>query len=66
MKRIVRISLLSLIVLSAPGLNAQDKEQETIVCPGSGERCAYVKILGVKIWSKKDKDGPGILIKEKD
>jgi hypothetical protein len=36
---------------------------DTDVCPGRGERCAYVKILGIKIWQKKAKGGPGIIIK---
>ena len=36
---------------------------ETEVCPGRGERCAYVKILGVKIWQKKTRGGPGVIIK---
>jgi hypothetical protein len=39
---------------------------ETIVCPGSGERCAQVDtgFLGIKFWKKKEEGGPGIIVVE--
>ncbi|MCA6074157.1 hypothetical protein [Fulvivirga sedimenti] len=62
MKRHFRNTVLIMVLASFLNVQAAD-EDETEFCPGRGERCAYVKVLGIKIWSKKEKDGPGILIK---
>jgi hypothetical protein len=53
--------LLIVLLVLIPVLALSNDETE--VCPGRGERCAYVKILGIKIWQKKTKGGPGIIIK---
>ncbi len=55
-----------LIILLCSFLFVQAGDDETEFCPGRGERCAYIKVLGVKIWSKKDKDAPGIIIKSEN
>jgi hypothetical protein len=46
--------------------SVQTASAETIVCPGSGERCASKKIIFglITVWSKKDVGGPGIIITE--
>lgn len=41
-------------------LSGGEAEQEVVVCPGKGERCA--KVAGI-FWKKKTKGGPGIIIK---
>jgi hypothetical protein len=52
-----------LVCISTEKLNAM--EQETIMCPGKGERCYQVEFLGVGLWwKKKEKGGPGIIIRE--
>lgn len=61
MKTLIRI-LFFLIICVIP-FTGQANEEETIVCPGRGERCAYVKILGIKIWQKKTRGGPGVIVK---
>ena len=62
MKRYFKYAVLIIAMASFLTVQATD-EDETEFCPGKGERCAYVKVLGIKFWSKKDKGGPGILIK---
>ncbi len=61
--KIINLWLVAVIMCIAAIAFGQDKT-ETEVCPGRGERCAYVKVLGIKIWSKKDKGAPGIIIKQ--
>jgi hypothetical protein len=39
---------------------------EEIICPGTGERCAQVKVLFFHIWKMKEKGGPGIIIIEEE
>ncbi len=60
---ITAIVLGFLVCFSSEKLNAM--EQETIVCPGKGERCYQVEVWGVGLWwKKKEKGGPGIIIIE--
>ncbi len=47
-------------------LAAVPVKAEEIICPGSGERCAQVKIWFVKYWKMKEKGGPGIIIIEEE
>ena len=61
MNRQIFKRVLVIFLLAGPFLALGNEETE--VCPGRGERCAYVKILGIKIWQKKTRGGPGIIIK---
>jgi len=63
MKRISSVILVMLLTCSLFSFGQENDKDRTIVCPGRGERCAYIVILGIKIWSKKDKGSPGIIIK---
>lgn len=54
--------LLTGMILAA--VPARATEDEVILCPGSGERCAQVKFLFIKYWKMKEKGGPGIIIIE--
>lgn len=60
------VILASTLNLKKSGISrASASETETIVCPGSGERCARVYVWGVGLWwKKKTKGGPGLIIKE--
>jgi len=51
--------LLAAFIIAANPVSAED---EQIICPGSGERCAQVKFLFIKYWKMKEKGGPGIII----
>jgi hypothetical protein len=52
------------IVLAGMLLTVIPARAEMIICPGSGERCAQVKVLFFKYWKMKEKDGPGVIIIE--
>ena len=62
MKKLIIICCLCSGLLT---VNAGTDEEERIICPGKGERCAYTEILGIKFWSKKDKGAPGVIIIQK-
>jgi hypothetical protein len=64
MKRKAKNLWMIAVIMSVTVIAFGYESDETVVCPGRGERCAYVKVLGIKIWSKKDKGSPGIIIKQ--
>lgn len=73
-KKLILLAFFGLF-LAAQGSFAQDNEGglEYELCPGRGERCAFVekeirlfggKLFTARFWMKKTKSGPGIIMKK--
>ncbi len=58
LQKLISGCVLAGVILAAIPSNAS----ETIICPGSGERCAQIKVLFIKYWKMKEKGGPGVII----
>ncbi len=64
-KTIILLCITALMFSLSNGAIA--KESKPKICPGSGERCAKVRILGIGLWwMGKTPGGPAIVIEEEE